>query len=66
MEVELAGELNTLVGAWQAIKYRTLLCLELGVPLGSDRAAAVLVAHSVGEQARKLCAEYGVEWHEVS
>lgn len=65
VEVELEGTTNTTVGAWQAIKYRTLLCLEHGLPVSSARVSCLLVAHSIPEATRAFCQRYDVSCFEV-
>lgn len=65
VEIELAGVLNTLVGAWQAVKYRTLLCLEAGVSLGDPSIECVLVAKAIPASTRAFCERYGVKWYEI-
>ena len=66
VEIELEGEANTETGAWQAIKYRTLLCLEHNLEHGDERVSAVLVAHRVPRSTRHFCNRYGVMWFEVT
>lgn len=65
VEIELEGALNTLVGAWQAVKYRTLLCLEAGVNLGESSIECVLVAKAIPASTRAFCDRYGVKWYEI-
>ena len=64
-EIELAGETNTRIGAWQAVKYRALACLEKGFALDSPGVTAVLVAHSVPRNTQRFCERYGVSWFEI-
>lgn len=47
-------------GAYQAIKYRALMEAECGVPLGSGKVEAVLVAHACDERTRSIAERYGV------
>lgn len=65
VEVELQGELNTLVGAWQALKYRLLLCLEHGLDTASEQVEAVLVAHQVPESTRQFCTQHDIRTVEI-
>jgi len=65
VEVELEGLANTLVGAWQAAKYRTLVALQEGWPIGDARAGGVLAAHSIPERVRAFCREHGIACAEV-
>ena len=65
VEIELAGATNTLVGAWQSIKYRVLTCLEKGLPIDSSEVRAVLVAYSIPESTQRFCERYGVKWYEI-
>ena len=66
VEVELQGSRNTEVGAWQAIKYRTLLCLEHSLPVGSHRVQSILVAFDIPESTRDFCKRYDVCWFEIN
>lgn len=52
------------VGAHQVLKYRTLLCAKKGLPVGSDRVKAVLVAWQIPESVRRFCNKYDVAWFE--
>ncbi len=54
-----------LVAAWQAIKYRGLLCIERELPLDSPLVSAWLVAHSLPDDARAVCDAYRVNYLEV-
>lgn len=56
---------DPLPGVYQAIKYRTLLCAEKGLPLDSARVKAILVAWAIPENIRRLCKKYDVKSHEV-
>ena len=51
-------------GAHQALKYRTLLCAEKGLPIDSDRVEGVLVAWHVPEDVKAFCSRYGIRWFE--
>ena len=77
VEIELEGERNCRVGVWQAIKYRTLLAVQYGLPLDWEEntewtkpwrpqieVSAVLVAHKIDKKVRELCAKYKVKWFE--
>lgn len=61
VETEAVG---TRQGAFQAIKYRTLLCAEKGLPLGDRRVQGILAAWSVPAEVRQLCAKYAITWRE--
>lgn len=47
-------------GAYQAIKYRALMEAECGVPLGSGKVEAILVAHTCDERTHSIAKRYGV------
>lgn len=66
VEIELEGGVNTLIGGWQAVKYRTLLCLESNEPLGSPKCACVLVAKSIPASTQEWCQRYGVACFEIT
>ena len=66
VEIELDGKENTLVEAWQAIKYRALLNLEHGLPLDSSRVRSVLVAHDIPPSTMNFCRRYDVKSVRVS
>jgi hypothetical protein len=51
-------------GAFQALKYKTLLCARLGYPVGDDRVQAILVAWKIPEDVRVFCDEYEIEYKE--
>ncbi|MFE8599806.1 hypothetical protein [Archangium violaceum] len=61
VEIELEGEDNTRVGAFQAIKYRALAAATNRLPLESPSARGVLVAHRVPESVKRFCHAYGIE-----
>lgn len=65
VEVELEGRDNTLVGAWQAAKYRTLLALQENRPLDDAQLIAILAAHSIPDDVREFCSFYGIHWFEI-
>ena len=66
VEIELEGAINTLIGGWQAAKYRTLLCLEAGKPLLSEDVDCVLVARTIPTSTKTWCHKYGVKCVEIS
>lgn len=51
-------------GAYQALKYKTLLCAYHGYPISSDKVQAILVAWKVPEAVRAFCQKYGIEHFE--
>lgn len=51
-------------GAYQALKYKTLLCSENGLPIESDRVRAILVAWQVPSRVRDFCRQYGIQYFE--
>lgn len=53
------------VGAHQVLKYRTLLCAKKGLPVGSDRVKAILVAWQIPEPVRSFCNKYDIAWFEL-
>lgn len=68
------GKLNTVVeieldnvepGIHQAIKYRALRCSQLGLPLTDNNVRAAVVAWKLSESEKRLCAKYGIIYHEV-
>lgn len=61
LEVETA---NPEPGAHQALKYKTLLCAEKGLPIDSDRVSAILVAWQVPSSVRAFCDRYGIKYFE--
>jgi hypothetical protein len=65
VEIELAGTENTLVGAWQAVKYRTLLSLEHRLEIPDVKCHAVLVANKIPNVTRDFCQRYGVNYFEI-
>ena len=63
VEVEVRVDDNQLEGPLQAIKYRSMLEVEMGRRRGDGR--AFLVAYRISKRMRELCKEYGVECFEV-
>ncbi len=63
VEVEIRVGDNQTEGVLQAIKYRSMLELQMGRKRGEGR--AFLVAYHISKKMRKRCAEYGVECFEV-
>lgn len=47
-------------GAHQALKYKTLLCAEKGIPITSADVTALLVAWSIPPEVRSFCNSYGI------
>ena len=62
-EVEVVAS-GTLVGAHQALKYRTLMCAELGLPVDSKKVSGFLVAPEFSSEASAFCRKYGIKCHE--
>jgi hypothetical protein len=54
----------TLQGAHQALKYRTLMCAELGLPIDSPKVRGFLVAPESSGEARAFCRKYGIKCYE--
>lgn len=48
-------------GAYQAIKYRDLMCAELNEPLLSTYVRSFLVAHTIPEEVKRFCERYSIE-----
>lgn len=48
-------------GAFQAIKYKSLLCAEQNLPLDSPKVRSFLVAYSIPEDLKRFCDSYGIE-----
>lgn len=65
VEIELSGAENTLVGAWQAIKYRTLLSLEHKLDIPNSKCKCILVANTIPQSTRDFCNRYGVSFCEI-
>lgn len=51
-----------LPGAYQSIKYKSLLCAELGLPLGSSDVETILVAWSLPPDLRGFCEKYNIKY----
>jgi len=51
-----------LPGCYQALKYRTLKCAELGLPITSSHVKAILVAWLIPEDVRHFCVKYGISF----
>jgi len=63
--VEIETSDNTeLPGAYQALKYRVLLCAEKSLPLDSPSIKAFLVAWSIPKKVEEFCKKYGIETRE--
>jgi len=52
---------DTMPGAYQALKYKALMCAELRLPMTSDKVKSFLVAWDIPEDTRKFCAQYDIE-----
>jgi RecB family endonuclease NucS len=63
LEVEVVVGNGDIIGALQSVKYRRMLEMVMGVQHGDGR--AVLVAHSIAADVKKICASYDVECQEV-
>jgi len=61
IEVETS---NPQPGAYQALKYKTLLCADRGYPIDSDKVQAILVAWQIPQEVRSFCSTYGIDCHE--
>ena len=48
-------------GAYQAIKYKSLMCAEQNLPLNSPKVRSFLVAYSIPEDLKGFCDFYGIE-----
>ena len=53
------------IGAYQALKYRCLLCAEMGLELTSPNVVAWVVAREIPESVRALCAKYKIRFEEI-
>lgn len=53
-----------LPGAYQAVKYKALLCAELGVPCTSQRVQTILVAWHIPSDIREFCLGNGIAFFE--
>lgn len=61
LEVETT---NAEPGAYQALKYKTLLCAEQGLPIDSAQVSALLVAWQVPPSVRSFCDKYKIKYLE--
>lgn len=52
-------------GAYQALKYRCLLCAEMRLELTSPNVEAWVVARQIPESVRALCARYDIRFEEI-
>lgn len=48
-------------GAFQALKYKALICAEAGLPINSNKVRAFLVAWDIPKEVKKFCRKYGIE-----
>jgi hypothetical protein len=53
-----------LPGAYQAVKYKALLCAELGVPCTSQKVETTLVAWRIPPEIREFCSRNGIAFFE--
>ena len=63
-DVTVSVEIETdspIPGAYQAIKYKSLLCAERKLPLDSPKVRSFLVAYSLTEELKGFCDTYGIE-----
>jgi hypothetical protein len=60
IEVETS---NAKPGAYQALKYKTLLCAHKGYPVTDSRVKAKLVAWEIPDEVRYFCNKYGIDCH---
>lgn len=51
-------------GAHQAIKYKSLLCAEKGLPLQTEKVKSLLVAWSIPAEVRAFCEKYNIAFQE--
>lgn len=61
LEVETT---DALTGAYQALKYRTLLCAEKGLPINSAQVKGMLVAWQIPQDVRYFCEKYEIHYFE--
>jgi len=47
-------------GAYQVLKYKTLLCAREGYPITSDKVRAILVAWEIPAEVHAFCEKYGI------
>lgn len=55
--------IDVLPGCYQALKYRTLKCAELGLSVTSDRVEAKVVAWDFELFVKNFCSQYGIGTH---
>jgi hypothetical protein len=55
--------IDALPGCYQALKYRTLKCAELGIPVTSSRVEAKVVAWGFEPFVKDFCSRYGIGIH---
>ncbi len=60
--VEVETEHEVYRGAYQALKYKVLICAENGYPINSDKVKAFLVAYERDKNASSICSRYGIEY----
>ncbi len=53
--------INPFPGAYQAIKYRSLLCAELGLPLDSANVKSFLVTKENSQDVEEFCRKYRIK-----
>ncbi len=56
---------NPMPGAYQALKYKTLLCAEKRLDIKSPRVEAFLVARSLNPNVKRFCREYGIRYVKI-
>jgi len=60
--VEVETEHEVYRGAYQALKYKVLICAENGYRIDSDKVKAFLVAYERDKKASSICSRYGIEY----
>jgi predicted Mrr-cat superfamily restriction endonuclease len=60
--VEIETYENVRKGAYQALKYKVLLCAEKELEITSNKVIAYLVAHVYDKEADEICKKYGIEY----
>ncbi len=63
LEIELSQDENCFEGALQAIKYRFMLAMVIGVPF--DETRSILVAYKLSPGLIELCGKYDIECHVI-
>lgn len=58
VEIEIE---NCLPGAYQAIKYKSLFCAEIGLAINAENVMSMLVARKIDENVKQFCFKYGVK-----